>query len=200
MFVNKWKHIFKQLYWCWDFFRFNIIKIPTKSHKKNDSTFDKSKNIIFLNKFSLLRALKRLIIFSLCSLCFFFRRQFESAVLTRQNKIFSNDSIVAIWQFTVQSASEKNIAIVDVQDVRNWMLKLRIEANLNALEFRNFLINRSIRDRIQSVPFVFWIFHATFVNRAEWSAPDVPSFFNCNFGNISFVIATGDDDFERKRI
>lgn len=29
------------------FFRFNIIKIPTKSHNKNDSTFDKSKNIVF---------------------------------------------------------------------------------------------------------------------------------------------------------
>lgn len=90
-----------------------------KSHKKNSFTFDKFKKIIFLNGFFLLRALKRLIIFPLYSLCFFFHKHFESAVLIRQNEIFTNDSIVAIRQFAVQSASEENIAIVDVQDVHN---------------------------------------------------------------------------------
>lgn len=100
------------------------------------------------NKSPLLCASKRSTI-PLRSLCFSLRRQFESAILIWQNEILTNDSIVAIWQFAVQSAREKHIAIVDAQDVRNWMLKLRVEANLNALEFRNFLIN-PIRDRVQT--------------------------------------------------
>jgi len=66
-----------------------------------------------------------------------------------QNEILTND----LWQlrrFAVRGASKENVAFVDAQDVRNWMLKSRDGANLNALEFRNFLINRSIRDQVQS--------------------------------------------------
>jgi len=67
-----------------------------------------------------------------------------------QNEILTNDLCQRLRRFAVLGASKENVAIVDAQDVRNWMLKSRDGANLNALEFRNFLINRSIRDQVQS--------------------------------------------------
>jgi len=78
------------------------------------------------------------------------------------------------------------------------MLKSWDGTNLNALEFRNFLINRSIRDLVQSVIFILNISccaRSTMRNKVHQAY----FFFNSNFGNVSFVIATEDNSTGRKK-